>query len=141
MPRSEDRIDGSPGAKLAQSEITTASALRRLFCSSTNDARLSLPTSSSPSASTTTFTGSLPRVARCASSAFTCRKRWPLSSPAPRANGRSRRRIDLRWHADLVERILHPFGGALCVAVVLRFRADTRDAQKLEQLVVEARIV
>ena len=50
-------------------------------------------------------------------------------------------RIDLRRHADLVERCLHPLGRASRVGVVIRFRADARDAEKLEQLVVDSRVV
>ena len=77
---------GSPGANIAESEMTTASAFSRAAFASMKGARCSLPTSSSPSASTITFTGSLPRDLRCASSAFTCRNSCPLSSTEPRAN-------------------------------------------------------
>ena len=74
-----------PGANIVESLITTASHFNRSRCAFTNSARCSLPTSSSPSASTITFTGSVPRVARCASNAPMCSQSWPLSSTLPRA--------------------------------------------------------
>ena len=81
--RREDR--GSPGANIAESEMITQSQASSFLCVSMKGARCSLPTPPLPRRATTTFTGSAPRTARCACSAFTCRKSWPLSSTEPRA--------------------------------------------------------
>jgi hypothetical protein len=50
-------------------------------------------------------------------------------------------RIDLRRHTDFVEGCIHPLRRAPRVGVVVRLRAHARDAEKLEQLVMDARIV
>src|ERR1700686_1301665 len=49
--------------------------------------------------------------------------------------------VDLRRHTDFVERCLHPLGRPPRVGVVVRFGANARDAEKLEQLVVDPRVV
>ena len=50
-------MDGWPGANIDESEMTTASHRRRSRCARTKSPRLSLPTSSSPSANTIMLTG------------------------------------------------------------------------------------
>jgi len=62
----------------------TKSARNCFACFFTNNTKLSLPTSSSPSIRNVTFAGSGVRVFSQASTALTWAKNWPLLSDAPR---------------------------------------------------------
>src|SRR6266550_1229894 len=55
--------------------------------------------------------------------------------------GMSRRRIDLRWDTNAIERRFNPFRGAFGVGVVIRLRAHARNAEEIKQLVVYPGIV
>src|SRR6185437_228825 len=50
-------------------------------------------------------------------------------------------RIYLRRHPELVERCLDPLSSAFGVSVVFRLRAHARDAEEVEQLLLDARLV